>query len=213
MCDKLIQDCCVVLKDKVISAFEGPLFISHDAFDVKWVPEDVIRSSLDKLEPYDAIKMVIRWLRRQTAITPSVNELLNDCRDLIDDLTISQLQECCAMSLCIAESLGIIDNIFERLVHGLGEAKVAMESRLGEAQNELCESQMALSETRQKLEDTEKKLTTALNHVELNDLVQQCQRCHQTVNYQGQNRSYCGGGGGYSAHTFSKAWSDVLISP
>ena len=97
MCEKLSEDCYEKLANKILGE-EPEFFISHPAFDVMWVPKEVVDRCMGKLKPYLAIRMVTMWLRRQTALDPSIHRIVDYCKSYADRLTINEIEAITALS-------------------------------------------------------------------------------------------------------------------
>ena len=114
MCEKLSKDCYENLADEILDD-RVELFTAHPAFDVMWVPMDVVDQCLPKLKPYLAIRMVVLWLRRQTALDPSMDDIVKHCKGNVSKLKIREIKTITALSPTAAFLLGIMDVVYERM--------------------------------------------------------------------------------------------------
>lgn len=67
-------------------------FTSHDAFEMTYVPAEVVESSIDVNKPYAPLHIVTKWLRNQTAPDPHIIGILMRCEEVVKKATLSELK-------------------------------------------------------------------------------------------------------------------------
>ena len=130
MCEKLSKDCYEKLTKKILGE-EVEAYISHSAFDVMWVPKEMVDRCMRKLKPYLAIRMIVMWLRRQTALDPGINDIAKYCKENASKLKISEIKTITALSPTIAFWLGIPDTFYDKIalaIYKIGSGDIYLAS-------------------------------------------------------------------------------------
>lgn len=115
-CERLVKDCCAVLKEKMKDADPSP-YITHEAMEMTWVPVEVIATILrEKKRAYWAVYGVLQWLRRQTSTKDIPREVVELSQSHAKSLTSSELEKLlgCIM-LSLASSIILLPSITAKL--------------------------------------------------------------------------------------------------
>lgn len=99
LCDRLIKDCANFLIYR-LKCGSADSYISHEAFDKRWVPIEVVEAMVkEERWPYWTIQAVFKWLDGSPPVgDPKIKALLERCHNLAGMFTRPQMNELLRLS-------------------------------------------------------------------------------------------------------------------